>query len=213
MKTWPPVSLLLLLAFALSASPLQARLPQQAPSCTTASPNSDPNVGPSLTVCVSTTYHDLPRYTAMVVSWVSGSAETGRVNIVGQGAVDDVRGNSFAGKTHYVELVNLQPNTGYQFDVISGSRTFNNGGQHWNIQTGPTLTPSRAYAVLGAVKNPNGTQADGGIVYVTVQRTTLPCRPSPMPQPPRGGTSPSSARRRARRRCRNAAPADLLGSA
>ncbi len=113
------------------------------------------------------------------VSWTTESAVTGWIeygrSIDAPGAwnpVYDVRGQPVVSKTHYVTVSGLDPSwtQGYTFDVISGGVRDNNGGSHYSISTGPTLSPPATEAIYGTVNKTGGsTPADGTIVYITAQ--------------------------------------------
>lgn len=171
-----PTFVLILLASIALLSPADvvfAYPPAQVSSCTTASPSPDPTVGPTPTVCISDVIVNADGASPQnrfSVSWVSVSPEAGQVQLVGGGTFNDERSATFAGTTHYVQLNNLQSNTTYQFDIVSGGKTYTNNGQHWSVAIGPALTPSAPFNILGRVKNPDGSDADEALVYVTIQR-------------------------------------------
>ena len=83
----------------------------------------------------------------------------------------DVRGEGFAGETHYVMVTGLAPETTYIFDVHSGATVDNNAGMHYTIATLPTLdTLPDTDAVYGQVFLTDGvTPAEGAIVYITLR--------------------------------------------
>lgn len=66
---------------------------------------------------------------SVTVSWVTEISATGSVipveNNTEQSPVLDKRGSARR-DTHYVELVNLEPNTEYQFIIVSGSKEYTN---------------------------------------------------------------------------------------
>jgi len=109
-----------------------------------------------------------------VVSWVTDEATGGEVRYgttpsLGQVAQDQ-RGAGHAGQTHYVALTDLAPSTLYYFDVESGGTVDDNGGAHWQVTTGPTLSPPASDAVWGLVNQSDGIAlAEGAIVYIWVQ--------------------------------------------
>ena len=165
-----PVLLFLLLLFG-PAEVIQAHPPEQVTDCTTASPGPDP----SATVCVSdviVTTAGVSPNNRFSVSWISTSRETGAVKLIGGDTLSDIRGASFSGITHYVQVSNLQPNTDYQFDINSGGNTYTNNGQHWSINIGPVLTPAAPDNIIGRVKNPGGGDAAEALVYARVQRAS-----------------------------------------
>lgn len=135
--------------------------------------NAPATADPGATVCISNgkvvfagTHPD----NQFTVSWRSAAPEAGRVRLVGAGTFEDVRGRNFEGATHYVKVNNLTANTSYQFDIISGTKTFNNGGSHWTIKLGPAVSsPGAPYNIGARVRNPDGDAADGAIVYLSVR--------------------------------------------
>ncbi len=169
---WFVPILFALFIFAQPANPARAFVPAQAPACTTSSPaGSDP----SATVCVSEVLVKVDGASpqnSFVVSWGSTNSESGSVQLVGGAAFSDVRGDSFAGNTHYVQVNNLQPSTTYQFDIISGGTTFTNNNQHWSVTLGPALLDVPPNKITGRVKNADGTDAAEAIVYATIQRSS-----------------------------------------
>lgn len=162
------------LVFSLSIILLAASTVTAAPSAQNAqcfnAPVSD---DPTATVCISRVVvvfdgtHPDNRY---YVSWRTRNAEGGRVRLVGGGAFVDERGADYEGKTHYVKVNNLAADGKYQFDIISGGETYNNGGQHWTVNLGPAVSAATTpYTIFGRLKNPDGSDADGAIVYVTIR--------------------------------------------
>ncbi|MGQ9585404.1 MAG: DNRLRE domain-containing protein [Anaerolineae bacterium] len=109
-----------------------------------------------------------------VVSWITNEASDGQVRYgttpsLGQVA-NDVRGAGHVGRTHYVAVTGLAPSTLYYFDVVSGDTVEDNGGAHWQVTTGPTLSPPTSDAVWGLVYRSDGvTYAEGAIVYMRVR--------------------------------------------
>jgi hypothetical protein len=150
----------------------QAHPPEQAADCTTATPSADP----SPTVCVSdviVTTQGVSPNNRFSVSWISIAPETGAVRLVGGDTFSDARGPSFSGVTHYVQVSNLQPDTSYQFDIVSGTNSYTNDGQHWEINVGPPVAPPAPDNIIGRVKKPDGVNdADEALVYAQVQRTS-----------------------------------------
>jgi hypothetical protein len=110
----------------------------------------------------------------VTVSWVTdgyahGEVRYGTTPALGQVASDD-RGAAYMGRTHYVGLTGLSPATLYYFDVVSDGVVDDNGGAHYQVTTGPTLSPPTSDAVWGLVYQEDGTTpATGAIVYIQVQ--------------------------------------------
>jgi hypothetical protein len=79
----------------------------------------------------------------------------------------DRRGASASSLVHTVTVSGLLPQTTYQFDVVSGDRTDTNGGQHYAVTTGPTLSLGSPDSVFGTVTTRAGGQPAGALVHVT----------------------------------------------
>ncbi len=120
------------------------------------------------------------RDTSFTVSWLTDLVTTGEIHygtdpgILNQTAYDE-RGATVVDDTHYVTLQGLQPNITYYFDVVSGATTDNNGGVHYSLATGPTLTVPAVDTVYGQVFKEDGvpnsfglTPAEGAIVHITL---------------------------------------------
>lgn len=109
-----------------------------------------------------------------VVSWITDEPSSGEVRYgtspsLGMVA-NDVRGAGYTGYTHYVAVTGLAPSTLYYFDVVSGATVDDNGGAHYQVTTGPTLSPPTSDAAWGLVYQSDGTTyAEGAIVYIRVQ--------------------------------------------
>lgn len=105
------------------------------------------------------------------VTWRTDVAATGTVHYgttvaLGSTANDD-RGPATSSNTHHVTVAGLAPNTTYFFDNLSGATTDNNGGSHYSVTTGPTLSLPASDLVYGQVYKSDGTTlAEGAIVYL-----------------------------------------------
>lgn len=163
----------LVLAFAAAAALLLWSGSRAAPGlqnsgCLTAPIAADPTA----TVCVSqivVQVNDTSEKNHFVVSWRTREAERGRVQLVGGATFEDVRGENYKGKTHYVQVTNLKDRTAYQFDIISGNQTYTNSGAHWTAELGAAIQETTPYFIIGHVNNSNGTPADGAIVFAQVR--------------------------------------------
>lgn len=107
------------------------------------------------------------------VSWITDVAATGTINYGTTAAlgttVNDDRGAGTTSTTHYVTIMGLSASTLYYFDIVSGSTTDSNGGSHYTVTTGPTLSLSIPDGVYGQVFKSDGvTPATGTIVYINV---------------------------------------------
>ena len=144
-----------------NASPTMALAPANPlVSTDTTSPNSTPRI---------TNLRD----SAFVISWFTDSETSGRV-LYGEDlplesvALDD-HGSDYSGLSHYVTIVGLLPETTYYFDVLAGEDLDDNGGQHYQVTTGPTLGLPQSDVAYGQVFEKNRTTpAEGAIVYVSV---------------------------------------------
>lgn len=158
---------LAVLAFLLfgSAPTLSA---QQATACAAAPASADPTA----TVCISgvaVPFNGESAENQFIVSWRTPQAESGQVQLADGQVFEDVRGADYRGKTHYVLVNNLRARTMYKFDIISGGTIYDNGGGHWSVRVGAAVQPATPYVIFGRVKNPDGSEADGAIVYAQLR--------------------------------------------
>ena len=71
---------------------------------------------------------------AATISWITDNKATGEVHysenplLSNPTTAYDVRGQAFEGCTHYVEIENLDKETTYYFEVLSGSELDNDSG-------------------------------------------------------------------------------------
>ena len=78
---------------------------------------------------------------SVTISWVTDENTGGEIRYsVNPDLSDalvayDTRGEAFEGCTHYVVIANLQPETGYYFEVISNGEVDNNQGRHYSCKT------------------------------------------------------------------------------
>jgi|GEM_PF-2016161 len=113
------------------------------------------------------------RDTRFTVSWTSSSEEKGSLHYgvtpdLGYTAYDDRGDATFT--THHVTVTDLQPETRYYYEVVSGSSTFDNGGVYFTVTTGPSIIPTGSVVPAGKVVEADGeTPAEGAIVYVTIK--------------------------------------------
>lgn len=111
----------------------------------------------------------------LTVSWTTDIQESVQINYgatpsLGNTAYD-TRGNSFNGTTHYVTIGGLNSVATYYYDIISGGVTYNNGGVHFTVTTGASLSPAiGSDIVYGMVFLNDGTNpAQNAIVYIKLQ--------------------------------------------
>lgn len=147
--------------------PAHAGRPLQAGACFNAPAAADPTDS----VCISNvivTFSGTSPENQFVVSWRSQTSQKGSVILNGK-TFHDVRGADHRGTTHYIPVTNLAAKTDYVFDIVSGDETYTRGGEHWTVQLGPAIQPATPYVVIGHVKNPDGSEADGAIVYAQLR--------------------------------------------
>ncbi len=127
---------------------------------------------PSATVCLTNmvvVFNGVNPDNQFVVSWRTQQAESGQVKLSDGTLYDDARGAAYKGKTHYVVVSNLNAKTNYTLDIISGDKTFTQNNAHWTIRTGPPLAPGTPFTIVGRVSNPDGSEADGALVYAQLR--------------------------------------------
>lgn len=104
---------------------------------------------------------------AITISWTTDTQSTGSVIPIENGnsksPVIDKRGNSRR-YTHYVELTSLEPNTKYNFQIVSDSTKYSaEGGKDFSFKTAPitadTPTPNPIYGTV------SGGSSDDVILY------------------------------------------------
>jgi len=112
--------------------------------------------------------------TAASISWISADPADGQAHYgptAALGAIgQDERIPPPVSRTHQVTLLNLAPETGYQFYVTSADSVGTAaGGALYQFTTGPTLSPPASYTRYGQVFNPDNSPAAGALVYVTLR--------------------------------------------
>ena len=112
------------------------------------------------------------RDTSFTVSWTTGEASTGAVRWwPNKGSTEtttpDKRGTFVTSTLHYVTVDNLAPSTTYRFDVVSGSAVDDFNAAHYELTTGPTLTPGSPDTVTGVVRTPLGAASGEAILILT----------------------------------------------
>lgn len=105
---------------------------------------------------------DRDRFT---VIWQTEKPEVGEVYLLKadgtSGHYFDRRGIAYKGRTHYVTIRGLRPETEYMFFLKQG-------GRRYLAKTGPDLLFSGNIQPAGKISNPNGSPAVGAIVEVQV---------------------------------------------
>lgn len=118
---------------------------------------------------------------SLTVSWItdqptSGFISFGETPSLGQTSLDDRdRETAITGAylTHHVTLSSLKPETVYYFKIGSGQKLFGKDGENFQTQTTPKLTSlSVSDPAYGQVFKPDGSAAEGAIVYLTIPGCT-----------------------------------------
>jgi hypothetical protein len=164
------LALVLTLAALYFLSTTLAAPAEQGLVCATAPVSADP----SPTVCLSNlvvVFDGVSPDNQFVISWRSVRNESGQVKLSSGETFDDVRGADYQGTTHYVVVSNIDAKTNYTLDVISGGKTFTNNNAHWNIRAGPAIPLGTPYVIFGRVSNPDGSDADGALVYAQIRNS------------------------------------------
>ena len=112
---------------------------------------------------------------SITISWVTDTAveasiEYGDTVALGNTAYD-VRGQAASSTTHYITITDLNPDTVYYFDLISGGERDDNNGNHYTFTTAVSINPSTPSTdkVSGTVYQSDGVLgAPGSIVLVTL---------------------------------------------
>ncbi len=107
---------------------------------------------------------------SFVVTWTTAESEIGQVQLINGGTFNDDRGEKSSGKTHYVTVGGLSPETRYQFDVLSGGKKNDRGGIPYSVMTGARLDPPIPDLIIGQAENPDGSTATEAIIFFTIQR-------------------------------------------
>ena len=112
--------------------------------------------------------------TSFTVSWQTESPTTGSVrwSIASNGGspatmASDRRGAATSSPVHIVTVSGLLPQTTYLFDLASGDASDANGGSHYAVSTGPTLSLGSPDSVFGKVAGRNGGLPAGALVHVS----------------------------------------------
>jgi hypothetical protein len=116
---------------------------------------------------------------SFVATWTTAESEIGQVQLINGATFHDDRGEQFSGKTHYVTVGGLSPETAYQFDVVSGGNKYDRTGIHYSVMVGARLDPPIPDQIIGQANNPDGSSATEAIIFFTIQS-------------PRGVSSPLS---------------------
>ncbi|ETR68823.1 MAG: hypothetical protein OMM_04332 [Candidatus Magnetoglobus multicellularis str. Araruama] len=109
------------------------------------------------------------------VSWITekpckGTVKLYRDSLKTQEFSDD-RGREYKGRTHYVTIKNLFPNTLYTFSIISNNQLNPENDQLYHVTTGPVLVPVGSIQPAGkVVLDDRKTAAAQSIAYVTILR-------------------------------------------
>lgn len=130
-----------------------------------------------------------PEYTKMTnvsdscvtISWITSQPTSGFISFgetpsLGQTSLDDrdrETGQTKAYSTHHVTLSNLKPETLYYFKIGSGQKLFGEDGGNFQVQTAPKISGlSVSDPAYGQISKPDGSPAEGAIVYLTIPGCT-----------------------------------------
>ncbi|MEW6095662.1 MAG: Ig-like domain-containing protein [bacterium] len=112
------------------------------------------------------------------ISWITDVVGTGAIkygtnpNNLDKIAYDE-RGEGVEDDVHHIKVTQgVSPNTSYYYDIISGGVTYDNGGSHYTITTGPEWIPPNvenpAYGTI--IKSGAPVQNQSCIVYLRLQK-------------------------------------------
>ena len=110
----------------------------------------------------------------VTISWITDSDTRGEVHysktpdLSNPSKAYDARGQVFVDCTHYVNIANLQKETTYYFEVISGGEIDNNNGSYYTFKTmKEPFAPPGICLIYGFVYQEDGTTpAEGTIVHL-----------------------------------------------
>jgi len=115
---------------------------------------------------------------SFTVSWLTDTVSKGKIsygtesNSLKQQGLDErdkISGDIGSYETHHAKAESLNPSTTYYFKIESDGKKYDNSGQLFEINTGPSLgTLPAADAVYGTILTPSGTKAEGIIVYLNI---------------------------------------------
>jgi hypothetical protein len=112
--------------------------------------------------------------TSFAVSWTTDEACTASVNYGTTPALGSTLSDTQNTTTHYVTVGPLTANTTYYFDTVSNGVADNNGGAHYTVTTGPTLTLPGSLTIFGMVYQSDGVTGAGyAIVYLKVTHASI----------------------------------------
>ena len=118
---------------------------------------------------------------SVVVSWIADEKCIGTVNYgitIDNLSLSETDNSLKENCVIMVELINLEANTTYYFEIVSGNILDNNNGLYYRFRTtevGEISMPSRTLG--GQVLLDNGENADGTMVYVTVEHDGINSTP------------------------------------
>lgn len=111
---------------------------------------------------------------SFTVSWLTPVKASGAVNY-GIEKLDNVvvekrdNGGKDQYFVHHVTLNFLQPNTKYRFEIISGGKSFNNGGESFTVKTLENISKeNQAAPAYGKVLQADNTPATETLVYLSL---------------------------------------------
>ncbi len=108
---------------------------------------------------------------SFTVSWITEKETSGFIKWGESESLGKTQGGESdeASLTHSVTLTSLKPLTNYFFKVNSGGDDFDNNGNTWQTQTGPTLTTNSTNIILsGTITDVSSQPVKNALVYVTI---------------------------------------------
>ena len=106
------------------------------------------------------------------ISWVTTANELGKISYGLTIGLGTIVADSVTDDVHHITLTGLAPDTTYYYDIISGTTTNDNSGQHYTFKTSKPLAnpPADSDLVYGQVFKADGiTPAKGVVVYMMLQ--------------------------------------------
>lgn len=118
---------------------------------------------------------------AVTISWITDGESGGEVhyskdsNLSNPSVAYDIRGGTFVGCTHYVDITNLEKENTYYFEVVSGGEVDNNGGRFYTFRTmkEPSNPPGICLLYGYMYQEDKITPAEGAIVYLGVRHNEV----------------------------------------
>ena len=103
------------------------------------------------------------------ISWSTDGSAIGTVSYGALASLGSSASEPTPGKTHWVRLVGLAPETTYYFEIATADLVDNNGGDYYSFKT-PTIGSGNTYTVYGRVYKSSVDPAERAIVYLSLIR-------------------------------------------